>query len=289
MEFCYWAPDTSWGLPTIDISSLEILAYIKFSRANVKLTPTFKAWLNKREKQLPCLHTPDDSVLLSKDEIFQHLRLKYYSLDNWLNDEDKLKVLPLKTLIEEKVVTAINALLWLDSRNFTELTRSVYAKRCRYPLNFTYPQNARKALENNIMVKNNFLEEERNSITEKLHSSAVEVIDLIDEYIGSNKDYLFGKRPCSLDAQLFSCLAILLKAPLLSCKLQNHLKTKISTCQYIERILADHFIEAKVPGDEAAAIAHDDEDKYDWILPVSVAIIAMTSYAVNIGLFQATK
>ena len=61
-----------------------------------------------------------------------------------------------------------NAVLWLDSRNFTELIRGVYARRCRYPLNFTYPQNFRQALEESIMIKNNFIEEERNALSEKV-------------------------------------------------------------------------------------------------------------------------
>ena len=55
-------------------------------------------------------------------------------------------------------------------------------------------------------------------------------------------------RPCSIDAALFASLTILLKAPLLSCKLQNHLKTKVNLCQYVERILADCFKKPKVPG-----------------------------------------
>ena len=55
-------------------------------------------------------------------------------------------------------------------------------------------------------------------------------------------------RPCSIDAALFASLTILLKAPLLSCKLQNHLKTKVNLCQYAERILADCFKKPKVPG-----------------------------------------
>lgn len=42
-------------------------------------------------------------------------------------------------------------------------------------------------------------------------------------------------------------------------------------------------------GDEADKKPIEDEEKYDWVFPVSVAVIAMASYAVNIGLFQATK
>ena len=59
-----------------------------------------------------------------------------------------------------------------------------------------------------------------------------------------------------------------------------------STNDFFGRSLPSLYISL---GDEADKKPMEDEEKYDWVFPVSVAIIAMVSYAVNIGLFQATK
>merc|ERR1712183_376639 len=187
MELRYWTPEAKWNLPTIDIGTLEILVYIKFIEANVKLSPTLKSFFYSHARVLPSLQIPLCERLLRKEEIFKELRLKYFDADNWLNEEQKIKLFSIKTLIQEKLIPAVESLLWLDAQNFTEMTRGLYAKRCCYPSNFFYPQNVRESLEKKIMAMNNFSEESRNILTEKLYVDAVEVISLLDEYICTQK------------------------------------------------------------------------------------------------------
>merc|ERR1712071_423619 len=56
-----------------------------------------------------------------------------------------------------------------------------------------------------------------------VYKEAEECITLLATKLGE-KDYFFGQSPCSLDAVVFAHLAPLLKAPLPSSVLQNHLK-----------------------------------------------------------------
>lgn len=57
-----------------------------------------------------------------------------------------------------------------------------------------------------------------------------------------DKDYFYGQAPCSLDAVVFSHLAPLLKAPIPSAALQNHLKACPNLTRYVGRILQRYFL-----------------------------------------------
>jgi len=293
MEFRYWRGETKWELPSIDIESIEILAYIKFTKANVVLSPTNQTWWKKSAEVLPSLECSAGEVLQSRDHILQHLRLKYYELDGWLSNDDKLKLLPLKACIADKLIPAFRSLYWLDSNNFTEVSRSLFAQRCSYPKNFTYPKNQRDKYEEFIFLTQKLRTEDKNNIAEQLHKDAVQVINLLDTYLGDKNRYIFGSRASSVDAMLFSCLVLLLKLPLSSCKLQIHLKGKTNLCRYVTRILDEYFVDNikdQKEGDTTKeSTIDDDTDKYDWVLPVSVGAVAMVSYAVNIGLLQTAK
>ena len=55
------------------------------------------------------------------------------------------------------------------------------------------------------------------------------------------KEYFFGQSPSSLDAVVFAHLAPLLKAPLPSAALQNHLKACTNLTRFVGRVLQRFF------------------------------------------------
>lgn len=294
MELSYWPPEPKWGLPTIDMESLELLTYLKFTHANIKLSPCYKTWLFGRANILPSLKISSGSLLTTKQEIMAELKSKYYDPDCSFDNTLKAKVMSYKSLIEDKLIHGVQALLWLESSNYNEYTRSLYAKRCRYPTNFTYSESHRKELVDKLIVLKNIREKDKENICEKLHNEASEVLSQLDDFM-SSKDhmFLFGEKPSSADAMLYSCLAILQKAPLSICKLQNVLTSKQSLCKYVNRITMEYFKEhlyQPPPSDDKSTQEDEEEDKlYDWLLPVSVTAIAMLSYAINIGMIQVNR
>jgi len=287
MELHHWPSKKQWGLPSFDIDSLHLLAHIKFSGVPVTFVPAQKSWLQKKSHHLPSLRTSTDEFLNSKQKMIEYLRLKYIEPDTWLSKDQKLHILPLKALIEDKLLPCIHANIWLDSNNFTELTRGVYAKSCQYPLNFTFPNKLHQAISDFVKSKQLATDDEMMKIVEKLNPDGAEALNLFSDFLGE-KDYLLGHKPSSVDALLFAVLAPLFKMPLQGSRLQNHLKGCHNLTRYINRILSTYFKDENEKKDDTSEEKAGDNDftRYDWMLPCSVGLIAMLSYAANAGLLQ---
>ena len=288
MDLYYWPPTSKWGLPSFDIGSLHVLTYIKFSGADVGLHPVLKSWLRKEGKILPCLTTPDDVLLENPENIIQYLKRHGFDPDEAFDVDIGNNILPFSTLILEKLLPAVLSTIWIDNANFKDVTLCTYARACQYPLNFIIPRKLQKK-EEHFVKEFKFLSEDDPKVSEQILSDAKSTLNLLSEFLGE-KDYLFGKNPCSLDALLFSIIAPLLRMPLVSSKLQNHLKGCLNLCQYISRILQKFFLQEKPPSQNSAAdtseVTENSDWKYDWLFPVTVATIAMLSYAANAGLLH---
>jgi len=291
MELHHWPSKKQWGLPSFDIDSLHLLAHVKFSGVPLTLVPRQKDWLQKKAYHLPSLRSSSDEFIDSKQKIIQYLRLKYIDPDTWLSKDQKLHILPLKALIEDKLLPCVLANIWLDNHNYTEVTRGTYANCCQYPLNFTFPNKLHQAISDWVRSKQIATDEEMVKIVEKLNPNGGEALNLFSDFLGEN-DYLLGERPCSIDALLFAVLAPLLKMPLQGNRLQNHLKGCHNLARYINLILSTYF---KDENDKADVDVSDtktgdnDFTRYDWMLPCSVGLIAMLSYAANAGLLQTLR
>jgi len=313
MELLHWPSEKKWFLPSIDIESLELLAYIKFSSANVTTTPTFKSLVQERGRKLPCLCLAENETVVGNKAIINHLNLKHFNADTWLDEESINYSIVLKALIEDKLKPSVYATLWLDSSNYTDVIRPVFARNCRYPINFTESKKMHDQIDEFLSVSKHLTEENDEAVKLKLISKeGVEVVKVISEFLG-NKDFLFGTQPCSVDALLFSCLAPLVKIPLSSGLVHNEVRKEQNLCQYVDRILQKYLKEQKkekiaAPGEEKSNTkdskeektnsssksttsstnenAEDDDYKFDWLLSVGVATVAMLSYAANAGLIH---
>ena len=74
----------------------------------------------------------------------------------------------------------------------------------------------------------------------QVYRQAEECLSLLATKLG-DKDFFFGQFPSSLDAVVFAHLAPLLKAPLPSAALQNHLKACTNLSRFVGRILQRYF------------------------------------------------
>merc|ERR1712150_260757 len=110
VDLYYWPSALKWGLPSFDMDSLHVLAYAKFSAADVALHPSFQSHFSKETKTLPCLLAGDD--LYDKPElIIRYLKENVFDLDKSLNVDTANNILPFTALIEERLRPAITSLV----------------------------------------------------------------------------------------------------------------------------------------------------------------------------------
>jgi len=317
-DYFYWAPSPKLGLPTCDINSLHALTYIKLSGAQVNLHPTLQSFKGEG-KVLGRLHTPNGANILKSTDVIRHLKGQGFDLDAAIAGDASSDIVPFTALIEEKLLPAVLYMLWMDAENYSTVTHPAYAKSCQIPCNFVVPNRMKEQVAE-FVKESKFWEDEEAMqrsemeklkgmlwnnedglrLTEKfidraLLSPACSVLNLLSEYLGV-KEYLFGDKPCSVDALLFSILAPLLKFHRLrGSRLRSELTNSSNLCQYINRMLRNNFeseLEQQAssptgdgagdtgePGDQS----FDDVDwKNDVVLPVSVAAFVMVSYAINV-------
>lgn len=288
MEIYCWGGD--WGLPSIDIDCLHVLAYVKFSEAAITIKSSRFPFMKRGITNFPILKKEDGSFLQGADDILQFLLESGDHPDNGLTPEQYGDVISLKALIADKIDPYVKYCLWVDSKNFSEFTRPLYAKKSVFPLNFVVPgrlyKNSLDFLHNTKFSANKTTD----TIGEELHLEAVDAINLLSSFLGE-KEFFFGTRPTSFDAMMFAYLAPLVKANLASTKLQNHVKACDNLVKFVSRILIRFFKDEDK--DEKKAKTDKDKDNtesnYEWVLSVSVASLLMFMYAMHIGLLSKAR
>lgn len=171
-------------------------------------------------------------------------------------------------MVYEKLVPALQFVWWIDAKNFVEFTRPLYAKLLPFPFNFYYPGHYEKRakqliaslygedddlsmIETAVSKYSSFYQRESHGAVFiktcslfigglQVYKQAEECINLLATKLGE-KEFFFGQAPSSLDAVVFAHLAPLLKAPLPSAALQNHLKACTNLTRFVGRILQRYF------------------------------------------------
>eukprot|EP00112_Aurelia_sp_Birch-Aquarium-sp1_P011584 Seg2432.7 transcript_id=Seg2432.7/GoldUCD/mRNA.D3Y31 product=Metaxin-1 protein_id=Seg2432.7/GoldUCD/D3Y31 len=287
MELFCWEGD--WGLPSIDINCLYVAAHAKFSEAQLQIKTSRIPIINKRVSNFPILKQEDGNYIHGAADITEFLIKNDYQPDFGLTPEQYANVVALKALVLDKIYPYVMYCLWMDSKNFTEFSRPLYAKKCIFPLNFIVPGRIYNDALDYINGTKLHADKTSDVIGEELHLEAVDCINLLSSQLG-DKAFFFGDRPTSFDALLFAYLAPLVKANLASTKLQNHVKACENLVKFVSRILTKFFSEEKVEkskgttGASSTSSTDGAEKDYEWVLPVAVGSLVMFMYATNIGL-----
>ncbi|XP_023658788.1 metaxin-3 isoform X1 [Paramormyrops kingsleyae] len=237
MELSCWGE--GWGLPSVHTESLVVLAYAKFSGAKLTIQPVDWTW-KTLTGTVPALHCEGHTVT-EPAQILNFLRKQRYNADYELSAKQGADTLAYIALLEEKLRPALLHTFWVDTENYTNLTRPWFASRCPFPLNFFIPgRQARVALSLILLTKG---ESPLHSITEveaKVYNEAKECLNLLSHRLGTSP-YFFGKMPGSLDAFVFGYIAPLLKASLPSGPLKQHLNQLTNLCQFCDAVLKTYF------------------------------------------------
>lgn len=292
-----WQGD--WGLPSIEQNCLAALAYCKFSSVPIKVTKSNNPWKSPTGC-LPVLRYQNEDETkgaASKiTDIISYLRNRSFGTDFDLTSKQSADFIAFRSLIEEKLAPALLHLWWVETKTYSELTRPAYAKLLPFPFSYYIPIRQHKAAEARLLHTrggDNVTVEEQEA---KIYKDAKECLNTLSRKLG-NQNYFFGNTPSSLDALVFGQIAPLLKAPVPSTVLQNHLKGCTNLCQFCFRILATYFpqtpqeeeAEHKKAEEEKAKAAQNSEfpdRRRNMMVSGMVALTAMVGYAFISGLVQ---
>ncbi|XP_018023910.1 metaxin-1 [Hyalella azteca] len=237
MELHVWEGDSSYGLPSMDLESLQIMMYVKFSGAPVKIIKSMSP-AHAPSRNLPVLSCPSGN-LNKFSAITAHLRRKNFSCDHELTRKQCSDVLAYQQLIEEKLFPAFVYLWWVEPRSYQEIIHKWYYSRMRFPYKLWVPSNrhnAYKAFIESIVDE----PDDEVAVETELLKRGQECLTLLSVRLG-DKGFFFGSSPSSLDAILAPYLALLLKVDLRVPALQNHLRQCPNLTAYVSRALATCF------------------------------------------------
>ncbi|XP_014223847.1 metaxin-1 isoform X1 [Trichogramma pretiosum] len=283
-----WKGD--WGLPSVEVDCLKILAYAKFSNLSLHVKTTNNPFKSPTG-QLPVLRYQNE-VYTSVDQIFDLFQQHKFTPDNDITRLQSAEIDAFKTMLDECVRPAIQYLWWVDVQNLNQVIRPWYCKVLSFPFNFYYPGKYEKQAK--FMVEALHPTKEEKDAEVSIYSKAQKCITLLSTRLGES-NYFFGSNPTTFDVLVFSHLAPILKVPLPNCSLQNHLKACSNLVKFTNGILQKYFEDdyqeyekSKSEKEMKTKVQKDDfpNKRRNQILAGIFAGTAMLGYAWSMGIVQ---
>ncbi|XP_035135705.1 metaxin-1 isoform X2 [Callithrix jacchus] len=263
--------------------------YARFTGAPLKVHKISNPWRSP-SGTLPALRTSHGEVISVPHKIITHLRKEKYNADYDLSARQGADTLAFMSLLEEKLLPVLVHTFWIDTKNYVEVTRKWYAEAMPFPLNFFLPgRMQRQYMERLQLLSGEHRPEDEEELEKELYREARECLTLLSQRLGTQK-FFFGDAPASLDAFVFSYLALLLQAKLPNGKLQAHLRGLHNLCAYCTHILSLYFPwdGAEVPPPRHTPAGPETEEepygRRNQILSVLAGLAAMVGYALLSGI-----
>ncbi|XP_038167017.1 metaxin-1 isoform X2 [Arvicola amphibius] len=189
MELFCWSG--GWGLPSVDLDSLAVLTYTRFTGAPLKIHKISNPWQSP-SGTLPALRTSNGEVLSAPHKIITRLRREKYNADYDLSARQGADTLAFMSLLEEKLLPVLIHTFWVDAKNYVEVTRKWYAEAMPFPLNFFLPgRMQRKYMERLQLLCGEHRPETEEELEKELYQEARECLTLLSQRLGSQK-FFFG-------------------------------------------------------------------------------------------------
>ncbi|XP_026883608.2 metaxin-1b isoform X1 [Electrophorus electricus] len=289
MQLYCWKGD--YGLPSVDIDCLTVLAYAKFAGAPLKVHKLTNPWRSPTGI-LPTLQTRGEGSVSQPSKIIIHLRKQKYNADYDLSAKEGADTLAFVSLLEEKLLPALIYTLWIDSKNYVDVTRRWYAENVPFPLNFVLPNRMHaQRLGRLQLVREDPALEPGEQLEQELYQEALECMTLLSQRLGSQK-FFFGDSPSALDAYVFGHLAPLLKIKLPNRKLQQYLSSLENLQLFCTNILALYFpseiqaapVHTAPTQADGGDMDHEPHKRWNQVMSVLFAMGAMLGYAILTGI-----
>merc|ERR1719234_645627 len=125
-----------------------------------------------------------------------------------------------------------------------------------------------------------------NELEKYLNKNAFECLNVLEKKLGDN-DYFFGATPSTMDAVIYGYLGLLLKAPLVSTGLQNHLNSceKLKNlCFRIEKLFPKYDEQKPASSSGKPPIV-----KREQLLTLVATVAAMVTYVMTSGVMTSQR
>lgn len=291
-----------WGLPSIDLRCLTVMAYVRFTGAPIQFS-NCEGPKSLVENDLPVYVAPgDERVKGSAQCIIQYLRSNHITADFDLSPASCADVIAYGHMLERKILPGLLYAFWVDKKNYDSFTRPWYAKSLPFYYRWFVPLRMQSKAQGRIFSLFDLDRLSEEELELKVYENAKDGLTILSNKLGDS-EYLLGASPTSLDAIVFGYVATVAKIPFPNATLQQHLVNKCpNLVDYMERIINVYFPECvPVPGNgrsngrqgnggptaaaspPAGEFSHSLRDK---LLFGGVALVAFAAYAVTSGLVQ---
>ncbi|XP_042217218.1 metaxin-1-like isoform X2 [Homarus americanus] len=285
MELHVWDGEAKYGLPSMDLKSLQMLAYVKFSGAPVTIVKSSNPFKSPTG-QLPVFKCIE-GAFSDFSQVTTFLRKQNFSCDYELSAKQCSEVVAYEHLLLEKLYPALMYLWWVEPKSYCDVIHKWYFSSIPFPYKLWYPR--RYHIGQCDLINSMFDDPDDSQLIEtELHKQAQECLTMLSNRLG-DREYFFGRSPSTIDALVFSYLAILLKVDLKVPVLQNHIKACPNLSRYVSKAIQRFFPAEGHRGTEARdSPAKDDVPNKGRNLLLSglVAFSAMFGYAIAAGLVQ---
>ncbi|XP_071532671.1 metaxin-1 isoform X2 [Panulirus ornatus] len=285
MELHVWDGDAKYGLPSMDLKSLQMMAYVKFSGAPVNIVKSSNPFKSPTG-QLPVFKC-SEGALSSFSQVTTFLRKQNFSCDYELSPRQCSEVVAYEHLLIEKLYPALMYLWWVEPKSYYDVIHKWYFSSIPFPYKFWYPRKYHNGQLD--LIRGMFDDPSDPQLIEtELHKQAQECLTMLSNRLG-DREYFFGRSPSTVDALIFSYLALLLKVDLKVPVLQNHIKACPNLSRYVSKAIQRFFpTEGHRSTDNRDSPAKDDVPNKGRNLLLSglVAFSAMFGYAIAAGLVQ---
>ncbi|KAK8398244.1 hypothetical protein O3P69_003862 [Scylla paramamosain] len=295
MELIVWDGEARYGLPSMDLKSLQMMAYIKFSGAPVTIIKSSNPFRSPTGR-LPVFKCTD-GAFSDFNQVATFLRKQNFSCDYELSPKQCSEVVAYEQLLLEKLYPALVYLWWVEPKSYYDVIHKWYFSSMPFPHKLWYPRKYHQGYCD--LINSMFDDPDDNQLVEtELHKQAQECLTMLSNRLG-DREYFFGRSPSTLDAVIFSYLALLLKVDLKVPVLQNHIKACPNLSRYVSKTIQRFFPSDLRAEEQAKRKAHRSTDTRDsppkddvpnkgrnLLLSGLVAFSAMFGYAIAAGLVQ---
>ncbi|CAG8546001.1 8706_t:CDS:2 [Scutellospora calospora] len=205
---CLYIWGSHWGLPSIDPACLSVISYLQLVSedwnviecCNPNVSPT---------GELPVLRDGLNWIA-GVHNIINHLKKNGLNVDENLTNKQKADSLAFTSYIEECAYDVLLFTWYVDSKNFVEVIRPLYAGLLSFPMQYFIPTQLRDFAKERLtrhgiesVGDTGFLMDKSTKLNKIVHES----YDVLQKKLGDN-EFFFRDQPSSLDVMAYGYLAL---------------------------------------------------------------------------------
>ncbi|EGT35237.1 hypothetical protein CAEBREN_03034 [Caenorhabditis brenneri] len=226
MELHIWPAD--FGLPTIDVASLQFLACSKMCASPVRVVHSSRPWRSPNGEFPMVSQTDGDAKPVTDFEKFVDILKKCGQdvvIDADLTSIERAQLDAFSSYLHHNLYPAVLHTFWVDELNYNTVTQYWYASQLHFPYNSYYLEKRKKKALRILAGKTG---------TEVIRDAFM-ALNTLSTKLGDNK-FFCGNKPTSLDALVFGYLAPLNRVPMPSDRLQVQLSAYPNLCRFVESV-----------------------------------------------------